>query len=381
MDQILDQILDQIWRFLEHEGISLNTNTLETGIINNFLLLLVLIFGGYGVIGKPALDKRKDQIEQNIQDAEMRLSQANDRLAQISKQYNQLYLLFASIKKENSINLIEVLEPDSSQCKKDIIERFEEALVRSKSKERQVFLEVKQQTISCLLSKLATTLYNYHQMIDNKYAKPTDYFYYINTINKLKEYEGSRIGNFLSKETVPAVYARALLYFQKNKPWNIRIHITQDILDLQDLVAKSPELIEYFNIPRLSQKAKHEVLAKILKREVSPETFDFLTLLVNRNRINILPAIMSTYLTLLDDAASVKKVEIITAKYFTPKLEERFISIFRKVMKAEQLDLTYNYDPSLIAGFIVKVESNIIDLSIKGELQQYARHFDTVLEI
>ena len=382
MDQILDQILDQIWRFFEHEGISLNTNVLETGIINNGLLIIILILG-YITQFREGVVARKMMIEQSIQDAEMRLIEANKCLAKISEEYNQLYVLFANIKKTNSSNLIAVLEPDSYQSKKDLAERFEEALERSKSKERQTFLEIKHETIRLLLYSLGQTLDSYYGMTGPKYHKPTDYDMQFSSIQKLRKYEGSEIGNFLSTESVPAIYARGLLDFQKNKPWSIGIHIRQDILDLQDLVAKSPELIEYFNTPRLSQKAKHEVLAKTLEREVSSETFDFLRLLVNRNRINILPAIISNYLSLVDDddAVRVKKVEIITAKYFTPLQEELFISIFKNVIKAKNLKITYNYDPSLITGFIVKVKSNIIDLSMKGELQQYARHFDTVLEI
>jgi F0F1-type ATP synthase delta subunit len=35
----------------------------------------------------------------------------------------------------------------------------------------------------------------------------------------------------------------------------------------------------------------------------------------------------------------------------------------------------------LIGGFLIKTDSRVIDLSIKGQLQQLAKHLDTVLDI
>lgn len=382
MDQILDQILDQIWRFFEHEGISLNTNILDTGLINLFGLIIILIIQLPSVVGE-TLRTRKAAIETDIQDAETRLSEAKDRLAEISKQYDQLSFIFNKIKEKNNLNLIAVLEPDSSQFKKDLAERFERALETSKSKERQIFLEIKQKIIYQLLNCIVINLHNYYKTDNDIYtrSRSNDFNYVNNGFELLNNSGPIRIGNFLSTENVPAIYARALFDFQKNKHWSIGIHITDDLTDLQGLVAKSPELIEYLNNPLLSQKVKHEVLTKILKNQIVPETFDFLMLLVNRNRINILPEIISNYVSLIDDAASLKKVEITTVRTFTPRQEKMLISILKKIIKVEKFELTYNYDPSLIAGFIIKVESTRIDCSIKGELQQYASHFDTVLEI
>ena len=63
---------DQIFTLLaEHEGISLNTDILETGLINILALLAILIYTGKDFLGS-ILEERKSTIVQNVQDAENR---------------------------------------------------------------------------------------------------------------------------------------------------------------------------------------------------------------------------------------------------------------------------------------------------------------------
>ena len=71
------------------------------------------------------------------------------------------------------------------------------------------------------------------------------------------------------------------------------------------------------NNPVVSQKAKREVLAKLLKSQINNETFKFLMVLVDRDRINLLNAVIKNYLELVYQTASIKMVEVSTASAFT----------------------------------------------------------------
>ena len=53
----------------------------------------------------------------------------------------------------------------------------------------------------------------------------------------------------------------------------------------------------------------------------------------------------------------------------------------KQLTKAREVRLVLTIDPSLIGGFVIKTDSRVIDLSIKGQLQQLAKHLDTVLDI
>jgi len=147
---------DQIFTLLaEHEGIGLNTDILETGLINIFALLAILIYAGRDFLGS-LLEERKTMIVKGVQDAEDRLNEAQKRLNEAEKQLNQANLVINEIKNETIATKKVLLEADAYQAKKDLKIRFERALATFRSKERQIFLEIKQQIISLVLNRTVT---------------------------------------------------------------------------------------------------------------------------------------------------------------------------------------------------------------------------------
>ena len=91
---------DQIFTLLaEHEGIGLNTDILETGLINILALLAILIYAGRDFLGS-LLEERKTMIVKGVQDAEDRLNEAQKRLNEAEKQLNQANLVINEIKNE-----------------------------------------------------------------------------------------------------------------------------------------------------------------------------------------------------------------------------------------------------------------------------------------
>ena len=178
---------------------------------------------------------------------------------------------------------------------------------------------------------------------------------------------------------IAAPYARALFDFSVDK--NIMHQITADFQNLEIFLNESSELIEYLNNPLVSQDAKREVLKKTLESQVNSETFKFLMILVNRDRINLLTSVISTYLELVYETASIKTIEVSTAFDFTNSQKTTLIQKLKELTNAREIKLVIIVDPSLIGGFLIKTESKVIDFSIKNQLQQLAKHLDTVLEI
>jgi len=146
---------DQIFTLLANEGISLNTDILETGLINILALLAILIYTGRDFLGS-LLEERRTTIVKGVQDAEDRLSEAKKRLVEAEKQLNQANIVISEIKNETVTTKKVLLESDAFQAKKDLTVRFERALASFRSKERQIFVEIKQQIISLVLQRTVT---------------------------------------------------------------------------------------------------------------------------------------------------------------------------------------------------------------------------------
>ena len=144
---------NQIFTLLaEEEGISLNLDILDTGLLNILALQAILIYTGRDFLGS-LLEERKTMIVKSVQDAEDRLNEAQKRLSEAQKQLNQANIVIGEIKNETIATKKVLLESDAYEAKKDLKIRFERALATFRSKERQIFLEIKQQIISLVLQR------------------------------------------------------------------------------------------------------------------------------------------------------------------------------------------------------------------------------------
>ena len=178
---------------------------------------------------------------------------------------------------------------------------------------------------------------------------------------------------------IAAPYARALFDFSVEK--NIMHQITADFQNLEIFLDESTELTDYLNNPIVSKDSKAAVLAKTLQSQINTETFKFLMVLVNRDRINLLKFVISSYLELVYETASIKMIEVSTAFPFANLQKNTLIQKLKELTNAREIRLVITVDSSLIGGFLIKTESKVIDFTIKNQLQQLAKHLDTVLEI
>ena len=144
---------NQIFTLIANEkGISLNFDILETGLLNILALIAILIYVGRDFLGS-LLEERKTTIVKSVQDAEDRLKEAEKRLTEAKKQLSQANLVISEIKNETIATKKLLLEADAYEAKKDLKIRFERALATFRSKERQIFLEIKQQIVSLVLKR------------------------------------------------------------------------------------------------------------------------------------------------------------------------------------------------------------------------------------
>jgi len=170
---------DQIFTLLANEGISLNTDILETGLINILVLLAILIYTGRDFLGS-LLEERRTTIVKGVQDAEDRLNESQKRLIESQKQLNQANIVISAIKNETVATKKSLLESDAFQAKKDLTIRFDRALASFRSKERQIFVEIKQQIISLVLQRTVNRVQETFKSKERSSALIND------TINKLK---------------------------------------------------------------------------------------------------------------------------------------------------------------------------------------------------
>jgi F-type H+-transporting ATPase subunit b len=137
----------------QNETIHLNFDVLESGVINIVILFGVLVYLGRDFLGS-SLEQRQQEIIQAVQDAEDKLNEANIRLNEAEKQLKQAQVIISEIRKETINTKKSLLKSDSTDINQELSIRFNRALTTLRSREQQVFTEIKQQIIRLALKKV-----------------------------------------------------------------------------------------------------------------------------------------------------------------------------------------------------------------------------------
>jgi len=181
--------------------------------------------------------------------------------------------------------------------------------------------------------------------------------------------------------TITEPYAKALLNYAAAK--GILEEITQDIKVILRLLTNSKSLMSFLINPFITRNSKRLVLKNIVKdlesvlnTSIQVETLNFLLLLVDRNRIEIIKSISETFLKLSDEQKPVRSVEITTSIELTALQQYRLMGKLKTILGFEKIKLAMKVDPTLIGGLTIKSGSKLIDASLKKQLEKINRLFE-----
>ncbi|MEA5575378.1 ATP synthase F1 subunit delta [Anabaena sp. UHCC 0451] len=163
-------------------------------------------------------------------------------------------------------------------------------------------------------------------------------------------------------------YAQALLSIAQSH--NLTEEIGTDARTLINLLSGSGELQNFLDNPFIQADNKKNLLKQLLGEGVSPYLRNFLLFLVDRRRIAFLQAILQQYVALLRELNQTVLAEITSA---VPLTEAQLQAVKEKALaitKAREVEIETKIDTDLIGGVIIKVGSQVIDASLRGQLRR-----------
>jgi F-type H+-transporting ATPase subunit delta len=143
-----------------------------------------------------------------------------------------------------------------------------------------------------------------------------------------------------------------------------------DLSMILDLLKSSPELEQFLGNPFVTAEAKKGVLRRLMESQVDGTIFKFLMLLVDRRRIIFLSGICQQYKALLRKLNNAVLAEVTSTVELGESQRQAIMEKVRSMTGASQVDLDTRIDPELIGGVIVKVGSQVLDSSIRGQLRR-----------
>lgn len=166
-------------------------------------------------------------------------------------------------------------------------------------------------------------------------------------------------------------YAEALISLAQEK--GLIDAIGDDIRSLRDLFNESEELRSFLTSPLVKAEDKKEVIKKIAGEQINPFLLNFLLLLIDRQRINVVDGVFNKYLENLRKLKNIVLAEVTSAVKLYEGEAEKLVEKIKNLTGADGVELETNVDPDIIGGVIIKVGSQIYDASIKGQLRRISR--------
>lgn len=163
-------------------------------------------------------------------------------------------------------------------------------------------------------------------------------------------------------------YATALMSLAQSK--DLTNEIGDNVRSLLELLENSEELQQFLANPVIKADDKKAVVSQIIGDGVNPYMRNFLMLLVDRSRILYLDRIGQQYLALLRKLNNTVLAEVTSAVELNDGQKETLVQRVKQISNAADVEIQTKIDPSLIGGVVIKIGSQVIDASIRGQLRR-----------
>jgi F-type H+-transporting ATPase subunit delta len=161
-------------------------------------------------------------------------------------------------------------------------------------------------------------------------------------------------------------YSRAL--FQAALEKKILDKVNQDMIFISE-ICKIQETKEFLHSPIIVPSKKTAIFHKMLGDNVEKITLSLIDLVVQNGRESYLPAIARVFIHETMKYKGITESLLTTAVKVDSKVRKQISDLISEVFKTK-VELKENIDTEIIGGFILRVDDNYIDASIRNKLRK-----------
>ena len=161
-------------------------------------------------------------------------------------------------------------------------------------------------------------------------------------------------------------YARAL--FQSALEKKILDNVYQDMIFISE-ICKIAETKEFLNSPIIVPSKKEAIFHKMLGDNVEKITLSTIDLIVKNGRESFIPAIARVFIHETKKFKGITESVLTTAVKVDDKVKKQMIDLISDGFKTK-VELKEIIDPEIVGGFILQVDDNLIDASIRNKLRK-----------
>lgn len=164
-------------------------------------------------------------------------------------------------------------------------------------------------------------------------------------------------------------YAQSLIDLGKNNDLSY-VAIATDLAAIQLILNRSKDLYDALTNPLVNVDDKENIIDSVFVKDVDKLIINFLKLLVERNRFNLIYDVIAKFNLLLDDVNNVARVEVVSAVSLNENEKNIIQEKLSQKIRDKQISVKYSVDESIIAGLVFKLGDDVLDTSVSHRLEE-----------
>lgn len=166
---------------------------------------------------------------------------------------------------------------------------------------------------------------------------------------------------------VSKIYANALVGLNADKNT-----IINDLTQIIEVIEQSEDLRAILSNSSVNFNKKKEILSEIFGGKIDEKLINFLYILTEKNKINLLGEILKSFEQISAENSGISVVEIISATELNQDYKNRIINKLEQKLD-KKVEPYWNIEPEIIGGLIFKIGDTVIDSSLKNKIENFSK--------
>lgn len=162
-------------------------------------------------------------------------------------------------------------------------------------------------------------------------------------------------------------YAKALFELARDR--NILDTIQEEVASFNQTMETNSDFRLFLQSQDISQNEKKRRIEQLLQDKVSNVFFNFVLVLLKKNREALFAAIAREFQRLVDKLHRKLPAKAVTALPLDSTTEAKLKDLLDKTFDAD-VQITSEIQPEILGGLIVNVEGHVFDGSLQNQLQR-----------
>jgi F-type H+-transporting ATPase subunit delta len=158
-------------------------------------------------------------------------------------------------------------------------------------------------------------------------------------------------------------YANALADLSLDEATLAQLKLVKEVFE------QNPLLESVLANPSIKSTNKKNIISELFASKLSALVLHTIYLLIDKRRMSLIVQLYDAYLKIFLQRSNIALVEIHSATSLESALLTEISDRLAAVL-AKSVELVNHIDISLLAGYKVKVDSKVLDLSLKSKLRQ-----------